>query len=165
MTTQELFNLLEQHQDKALMFEYAPNQFVGTNYHITEVKHVTIDSVDCGSKTDFWKETIVQLWESPKEIGKTEYMSVYKALAILKKVGKMKPYYLKAEVKFEYSNATFNTAQLFVDDYEISGQNIIVKLAIEKTNCKANDVCCAPEVLETVSPEIEPCCAPDGNCC
>ena len=80
MKTQELFKLLEQHQDKALLFEYAPNQLVGANYHITEVKHITIDSVDCGSQTDFWKETIIQLWESPKEIGKTEYMSVYKAL-------------------------------------------------------------------------------------
>jgi len=165
MTTQELFKLLELHQDKALLFEYAPNQFVGANYHITEVKHITVDSVDCGSKTDFWKETIVQLWESPNEIGKTEYMSVYKALAILKKVGKMKPYELNAEVKFEYSNATFNTAQLYVDDYEMNRQNLIVKLAIEKTNCKAKEVCCAPQVLETVGSEVEPCCAFDGNCC
>src|SRR5210317_1001878 len=103
MKTQDFLILLEKHQDKALLFEYATNQFVGANYHITEVKHVTIDSVDCGSQTDFWKETIIQLWESPKEIGKTKYMSVYKALSILKKVGKMKPYSLGSEVKFEYS--------------------------------------------------------------
>ena len=115
MKTQELFNVLEQNNDKSLLFEYAPNLLVGANYHITEVKHVAIDAVDCGSQTDAWKETIIQLWESPNEIGKTEYMSVYKAMAILKKVGKMKPYTLDAEVKFEYSNVTFNTAQLFVD--------------------------------------------------
>lgn len=165
MTTQELFKLLEQHQGKTLMFEYAPNQFVEANYHITEVKHVTIDSVDCGSKTDFWKETIVQLWESPTEIGKTDHMNVYKALAILKKVGKMKPYDLNAEVKFEYSNSKFHTAQLFVDDYEVNRQNLIVKLAVEKTKCKAKDVCGAPKVLETAGSEVELCCASDGNCC
>lgn len=165
MTTQELFKLLEQHQDKVLMFEYAPNRLVGANYHITEVKHVTIDSVDCGSKTDFWKETIIQLWESPRELGKTEYMSIYKALAILKKVGKMKPYALDSEVKFEYSNDNFHTAQLFVNDYDVNGQNLVVKLGVEKTDCKAKDVCCAPEVLETVGSEVEPCCASDGNCC
>ena len=101
MKTQEFFSLLEQQQDKALLFEYTPNLLVGANYHITEVKHISIDAVDCGSQTDNWKETIVQLWESPNEIGKTEYMSVYKALAILKKVGKMKPYALDAEIKFE----------------------------------------------------------------
>ena len=165
MTTQELFNLLEQHQDKALMFEYAPNQFVGANYHITEVKHVTIDSVDCGSKTDFWKETIIQLWESPQEIGKTQFTSVYKALSILKKVGKMKAFDLNAEVKFEYSNTTFNTAQLFVNDFEVNGQILMIKLAIEKTDCKAKDVCCAPEIKKIVDLEVEPCCASDGNCC
>jgi len=159
MTTQELFKLLEQHQDKALMFEYAPNQFVGANYHITEVKHLTIDSVDCGSKTDFWKETIIQLWESPNEIGKIEYLSVYKALSILKKVGKMKPYALATEVKFEYSNANFHTAQLFVNDYEINGSNLIVKLDIKKTDCKAKDACCAPEMRETADTNAQPCCA------
>ena len=164
MITQELLKLLEQHQDKALMFEYAPNKWVGANYHITEVKHITVDSVDCGSHTDFWKETIIQLWESPNEKSKTEFMSVYKVLAILKKVGKMKPYSLDSEVKFEYSNATFNTAQLFVNDFEIVGESLIVKLAIEKTDCKAKETCGVSEVTSGSS-KLEPCCAPDGNCC
>lgn len=165
MTTQELFTLLEQHQDKALLFEYVQNNYVSANYHITEVKHVIIDSVDCGSGTDFWKETIIQLWESPKEIGKTEYMSVYKALAILKKVGKIKPYALDAEVKFEYSNTSFHTAQLFVNDYDNNGKNLVLKLGVEKTDCKAKDVCGTPELLETVGSKVETCCSPDGNCC
>ena len=164
MKTLEFFKVLEANQDKALLFEYAPNLLVGANYHITEVKHITVDSVDCGAQTDAWKETIVQLWESPKELGKTEYMTVFKALAILKKVGKMKPYVLDAEVKFEYSNANFHTAQLFVNDFEIRHNNLIVKLAIEKTDCKAKELCGVPEVVETVS-NNEPCCSPDGNCC
>merc|ERR1712137_343772 len=109
--TQELFKLIEQHQHKSLLFEYQPQQFVGANYHITEVKHVTVDAVDCGANTDYWKESIIQLWESPNEIGKTEYMSGFKALAILKKVAKMKPFDMTSEVKFEYSNSVFHTAQ------------------------------------------------------
>lgn len=166
MKTQEFFSLLEQQQDKALLFEYASNLIVGANYHITEVKHITIDAVDCGSQTDNWKETIVQLWESPYEIGKTEYMSVYKALAILKKVGKMKPYALDAEIKFEYSNANFHTAQLFVNNIEIKNNMLIVKLAIEKTDCKAKELCGVPEkVLQTANEASEPCCSPEGNCC
>jgi hypothetical protein len=165
MKTQNLFQLLEQHQDKALMFEYAPNQLVGANYHITEVKHLTIDSVDCGAQTDHWKETIIQLWESPNEIGKTEYMSVYKAMAILKKVGKMKPYTLDAEVKFEYSNASFHTAQLFVNDYTINGQQLMITLGVEQTDCKAKEACGVSKELQPVGVAEEPCCSPDGNCC
>lgn len=165
MNTQELFKVLEQHQDKALLFEYAPNLLVGANYHITEVKHLVVESVDCGAQTDAWKETIIQLWESPNELGKTEYMSVHKALDILKKVGKMKPYVLDSEVKFEYSNATFHTAQLFVNDFEIRGNNLLIKLDIQKTDCKAKELCGVPETLETVVSSDEPCCSPNGNCC
>ncbi|WP_111308965.1 DUF6428 family protein [Confluentibacter sediminis] len=164
MKTLELFKVLEQNQDKSLLFEYAANQFVGANYHITEVKHIRVDSVDCGSQTDSWKETIIQLWESPNELGKMDYLSVYKALGILKKVGKMKPYDLDAEVKFEYGNAKFHTAQLFVNDFEIEDKRLIFKLAIEKTQCKASDICGVSKVLETVE-NNEPCCSPDGNCC
>ncbi|ULC59543.1 DUF6428 family protein [Flaviramulus sp. BrNp1-15] len=164
MKTQELFTLLEGNKEKSLLFEYAPNLLVGANYHITEVKHIAIDAVDCGSQTDAWKETIIQLWESPEELGKRDYMSTFKALAILKKVGKMKPYVLDAEVKFEYSNANFHTAQLFVNDFEIQNDNLIIKLAIEKTDCKAKEICVVPEVVETVTSDA-PCCSPDGNCC
>ena len=165
MKTQEFLSLLAEHQNKSLLFEYAPNQIVPANYHITEVKHVTIDSVDCGARTDAWKETIIQLWESPDEIGKTEFMSTYKALGILKKVGTIKPFVLDAELKFEYSNDSFHTAQLFVNDFEIIGNNLKLKLAIEKTDCKAKDICGVPEELVVNDMKGEPCCTPDGNCC
>lgn len=169
MNTQELFNVLELHKDKFLLFEYAPDLLVGANYHITEVKHITVDSVDCGAQTDSWKETIIQLWESPLEKGKTEYMSVLKALGILNKVGKMKAYYLDSEVKFEYSNANFHTAQLFVNDFEIQGQNLIFKLAIQKTDCKAKELCGVPEkiveVAEKITEKVESCCSPSSGCC
>lgn len=162
MKTQEFFKVLDEHKEKSLLFEYAPNLFVGANYHITEVKHITVDSVDCGAQTDAWKETIIQLWESPNELDKTEYMTVYKALAILKKVGTMKPYTLDSELKLEYSNATFHTAQLFVNDFEIQRDHLIVKLAIEKTDCKAKDLCGVPE--KEVE-KVEACCSPSSGCC
>jgi hypothetical protein len=169
MKTQELFTVLEQHQNKQLLFEYAPNNFVGANYHITEVKHIAVDSVDCGAQTDSWKETIVQLWESPLERGKTEFMSVKKALEILKKVGEMKPYVLDAEIKFEYSNNTFHTAQLFVDDYQIRDHKIVITLAIEKTDCKAKELCGVPasvvDMAEKVADKAQACCTPESGCC
>ena len=165
MKTQEFLTLLSEHQDKPLLFEYTTNQIVPANYHITEVKHVTIDSVDCGARTDAWKETIIQLWESPSEIGKTEFMSSYKALGILKKVGKMKSYELDAEVKIEYGNSLFHTAQLFINDFDIKNNNLIVKLAVEKTDCKAKEECGITEDLKVDAMEGEPCCSPDGGCC
>ena len=163
MKTQEFLQLLETHKNTSLLFEYTPERLVGANYHITEVKHITVDSVDCGAQTDAWKETIIQLWESPSEIGKTEYMSSYKALAILKKVGTMKAFDLDSEVKFEYGNSIFHTAQLFVNDYEIRNNNLLFKLAIEKTDCKAKETCGIPEAVEAEAEDA--CCAPGGGCC
>lgn len=164
MNTSEFLSLLKQHQDKSLLFEYADGKLVGANYHITEVKNTTIDSIDCGAQTDFWKETIVQLWESPKEIGKTEYMSVYKALAILNKVDRIKPMTREAELKFEYSNDGFHTAQLFVNDYALDAQSITFKLSVQKTDCKAKETCGVEEKSTEKAVETS-CCGSDAGCC
>ena len=152
MKTKELLEVFNEHKDKSLLFEYKPNEFVKANYHITEVKHTKIDSVDCGSGTDAWNE-------------KKEFMTVYKALSILNKVGKMKPYDMEAEVKFEYSNIKFHTAQMFVNDFEIRNSNLIIKLGVEKTDCKAKTVCGVVEEVKAELVQDEPCCSPEGNCC
>ena len=162
MQTQEFLSLLKEHPNKSLIFEYKAGHTIGANYHITEVKNVTIDSVDCGADTDFWKETIVQLWESPKEIEKTEYMSAFKALDILNKVDTMKPMERNVEIKFEYSNQNFHTAQLFVNDYLIDGEILKLILGIQKTDCKAKEECGVPEAITV---EAEVCCTPGGGCC
>ena len=161
MKTSEFIQLLAEHQGKSLLFEYAPGMLVGTNYHITEVKHVTIDAVDCGAGVDFWKETIIQLWESPSELGKSHYMSAYKALGILKKVGQLKPYVLEAPVKIEYGNTTFHTTQLAVSDYEILEGQLLLKLHVNATDCKAKEACGVPETETTESNS----CAPGSGCC
>ncbi|NNM23953.1 MAG: hypothetical protein HKO54_10400 [Flavobacteriaceae bacterium] len=163
MKTSEFLDLLRSNPDKSLLFEYSKGQLVGANYHITEVKHITVASVDCGAQTDDWNETIIQLWESPSELGKTEFMSAYKAMGILNKVGSMRPYDPNAEVKIEYGNNGFHTAQLFLNDYEIANGSLLLKLAVEKTDCKAKEICGVPE---TIAVEVEAgCCTPGSGCC
>ncbi|MEW7278261.1 DUF6428 family protein [Aquimarina sp. 2201CG1-2-11] len=160
MTTSDFITLLNEHQNTSLLFEYAPGMLVGTNYHITEVKHTTIDSVDCGAGTDSWKETVIQLWESPSELGKSEYMSTYKALGILKKVGKMKPYELDAVVKIEYGNTMFHVTQLHINGFDVKENQLIIKLAVHPTDCKAKDACGVPETTTEATS-----CAPGSGCC
>ncbi|MFC4221363.1 DUF6428 family protein [Flagellimonas marina] len=164
MKTSEFLSVLKQHQNKSLLFEYAPDKLVGANYHITEVKNITIDSVDCGAGTDFWKETVIQLWESPKEKGKRDFMSIYKALAILNKVDRIKPMEQDAEIKFEYSNDDFHTAQLFVNDYTLDNQSLTIKLSVQKTDCKAKETCGIEPTVE-VKEEASAGCAPGSGCC
>lgn len=165
MYTSEFLSLLKQHQDKSLLFEYAPGKLVGANYHITEVKNITVDSVDCGARPDYWQETVVQLWESPKEKDKTEFMSAYKALAILNKVDRIKPMVKDTEIKFEYSNAEFHTAQLFVDDYTLGSNYLTLKLSVQKTDCKAKETCGVEIKSEDSQVEEAACCEPGSGCC
>ena len=162
MKTKEFLSLLKDNTDKNLLFEYKPGAMVGANYHITEIKNISIDSVDCGAGVDFWKETIIQLWESPMEKDKKEYMTAYKALAILNKVDKIKPMEKEVEVKFEYSNTSFHTAQLFVLSYSIKDNNLLFHLGVEKTDCKAKETCGIPEPTEEL---LTSACAPGSGCC
>ncbi len=159
MKTSAFLEQLKEHQGKALVFEYAPGKRVGANYHITEVKNIHIESVDCGGGTDSWKETLVQLWESPSEIGKTEYLSVYKAMGILKKVDRLRTMDKEAEIRFEYGNSEFHAAQLCVAGISAISGELVVHLHAIETDCKAKDSCGVPE------PQATETCAPGSGCC
>jgi len=150
MNTQTFLNTLKANLNKELLFEYAPDKFVNANYHITEIKNLIVDSVDCGGKANTWKETIVQLWENPLEIGKRSYMTTSKAVEIFDRVNSIKPLSLNTPVKIEYGNNSFHTANLLVQTIEANDNSIIVKLHTDSTQCKAavNDVCCTQENIK-----------------
>jgi hypothetical protein len=162
MKTNEFIALLGDHKSRELLFEYSDGRLVGANYHITEVKHVSVESVDCGARSDAWKETVIQLWESPAEAGKTNYMTAYKALGILSKVARLKPLSEDAEVRFEYGNRHFHTAQLYVKGVETRNDRLLVRLDVAAVACKANDVCGIP-AGDTI-PVVEGC-SPGSGCC
>ena len=162
MNTKEFLNIIENHSEKKLIFEYAPTKWVGANYHITEVKNTSIDSVDCGGKSDAWQETVVQLWEDPMDIGQRIYMKTQKALDIFNRVDSIKPLLLATDIKFEYGNKEFHTAQLNVHSYEIMDDQLVFKLHTYKTDCKARSEC-AP--VKKVAEQVAECCSPTSGCC
>lgn len=160
MKLKEFITTLEQNSDKELKFEYAPKQIAGANYHLTEVKNVQFDTTDCGGKTNFWKETHFQLWESPNEIDKTEYMKTDKILSIIKRVNSIKPLMLQTELKIEYGNNNFSTSVMPIEDIIINDNEVLVKLFVEATKCKANDKCGISE-----EKRVEDACCETVGCC
>ena len=162
MKTKDFLNKLEQHLEKELIFEYAPTKWVGANYHITEIKNTSINAVDCGGRSDSWQETVVQLWESPKEKGKRTYLKVQKALNIFNRVHGIQPLLLDTIIKFEYGNETFHAAQLEVTDVVAQENKLMVKLHNYKTDCKAKELCVTEsKVLEKATNS----CDPASGCC
>jgi len=159
MKLNDFIKTLEQNLDKGLKFKYAPGEFAGANYHLTEIKNVQFDTTDCGGKTNFWKETHFQIWENPIEIDKTEFMKTDKILAILKKVDGIKSLLLDTELKIEYGNVNFPTSVMPIEDVQIYENKLIVSLFSEATRCKANDVCgISVETEETSCCETTKCC-------
>lgn len=67
MTTEQFLQTLRENPGKELVFEYRPDFFVPMAYHITEVKNVHIEAVDCGGRPSAYFQTIVQLWVSGDE--------------------------------------------------------------------------------------------------
>ena len=180
MKVSEFIKVLEEQGNKELVFSYTQDKLVGANYHLTEVKNVQFDTTDCGGKTNFWEETHFQLWESPSELGKRNYMTTDKILSILRRVDGIKAIKKDTEVKFEYGNETFATSVMPVNDIEFQQGRVLISLFAESTRCKANDVCGISEVDAVIeSPIFEEqkqkvklselqetsTCSPSGGCC
>jgi len=165
MKVKEFISILKENKNKSLLFEYAENKFADTNYHLTEVKNVAFETVDCGGNTNDWKETHIQVWESPSEVGKEYYLTVDKAIKILDRVDGIKPLWLETEAKIEFGNASFHTSVLSIKKIAVSSDNLIVKLFANETGCKAQEEC-GVLVEETLGggSEEEPCCSGSGCC-
>ena len=88
MTTHDFLELLKNNPEAGLRFEYEQDRFVPDTYHITEIKNVTIDSVDCGGRPDSYKQTVVQLWVPPNEKLRKPW-TAQKALSIFDIVDKL----------------------------------------------------------------------------
>src|SRR6266496_5400572 len=84
MTTKEFISALCAAPDDELMFVDLEGHAVHNGYHLTELKAASLETVDCGGKTNRWQETIVQLWVP--EIPADDYMTATKFLKICEKV-------------------------------------------------------------------------------
>ena len=166
MKVNELLTLLREQSGKELLFEYTENRFAGANYHLTEVKNVSFETVDCGGKVNDWKETHIQLWESPTEIGKEDYITTDKAVSILDRVNSIRPLWDETEVKIEFGNKDFHTSVLSIDSVNSDNRSVTVRLFTNETGCKALEDC---GVLVSYAKESkleeEACCSPQSGCC
>lgn len=135
MKTNEFLNLLRENADKELVFEYQSDKFVDANYHLTEIKNVSFETVDCGGKPNNWKETQIQLWESSTD--SREYLRTDKALSIFEKVNKINPLWLETELKVEFGNGDFHTSVMKIGGYKKGDSRLNIQLFEEKTLCKA----------------------------
>ncbi len=134
MKTNQFLALLEAHPNKSLLFEYQLGQFVPKAYHITEIKNVYIESVDCGGRASSERRTVVQLWHDGKEQG--DYMTGSKAKGIFDIVNKIKPLLPETTIYFEYGSETMNTSHFEVQQTLEEDDRIVMQLYVQPPVCK-----------------------------
>ncbi|WP_345462392.1 arsenic resistance N-acetyltransferase ArsN2 [Deinococcus carri] len=146
-----------------LEFHLHGEVLVGPGYHVTEVKAVTIESMDCGGRADAWRETVIQLKDgSAREAGEG-FMTTRKFLGIYDKVARSVPVRGEAEVRFEYGNNAMPAMQYHVTHVEPQEERVIVHLRTPGVQCKAADACGQPTTAQPV--EAASGCAPASGCC
>ncbi|MDX3917145.1 MULTISPECIES: DUF6428 family protein [Olivibacter] len=187
MNTKDLMNWgefkaqLTKNEEATLQFQYADDKWVDASYHITEIKQAPITSVDCGGVMNAWTEVIVQLWE-PQTGDSERAMTVGKALSIVALVEKSLPLNPSGVVKIEFGNSEFDTRQMYPGELVLEGENLIVNLIPDATQCKAigrggscgtndkGEECCAPVQEEESKSEMVnlatvQSCTPGSGCC
>lgn len=178
---QRFKEILVQHPNLDLQFQYAENNRVDQSYHITEIKQAPITSVDCGGKLNSWTEIIIQLWE-PGRKQQERAMKASKALSIIDLVEKSLTLNPLATVKIEFGNSEFDTRQMFPGEITVQGEDLVVDLRPDTVQCKAierggscgttasGEECCTP--VQNTKPKIKlttlanaEVCTPGGGCC
>ncbi|SMB84411.1 hypothetical protein SAMN00790413_05119 [Deinococcus hopiensis KR-140] len=160
-TTLALLRELRAQPQRPLQFHLNGEVLVPAGYHVTEVKTVTIEAVDCGGHANAWRETVIQLMDGSAEEARAGFMTNRKFLAIYDRVVKHIPVRDEAEVRFEYGNTSIPAVQYRVSRIENTPECVIVHLRTPGVQCKAGDTCGTP-VTESGSSEG---CAPAGSCC
>jgi hypothetical protein len=137
MNTNTFLSSLEAHAEKPLIFEYAGNR-IQPGYHVTEVKRIRIESLDCGANPEGWTETVVQLWDVPGTPGEG-FMTAGKFRAIIQKVHSRLPLELNAPLVFELGDTEAPMMLFSAPDLQPEADRVLVRLERKRASCKPND--------------------------
>lgn len=155
LSSAALLGGLEEHKDKALIFNY-DGKDVLPSYHVTEVKTGSFKALDCGANPESWSETFIQLWDIEEE--NRGHMPAAKFLAIIRKVDEAVGFDPQARLTFEVSDGVRPMQIYRAERMDIGESAIRVYLSARPSSCKPRDrwlqeqqSCCAPKAKQ-------PCC-------
>jgi len=116
---------------------YFEGAAINPGYHVTEVRHATINSLDCGrnTETERWEDVTIQLLDGPAE--STEgHMTSTKFAGIISTAIKTLALDDAPFLYFEFAPNNGPIRKLSVESVESSEHEISVSLGSEKAVCK-----------------------------
>ncbi len=151
---------LETSSTKPLKFIAEGRQLVPNDFHVTEIKRVSVESLDCGGGSRAWQELVIQLW-SPRGDDTPQAMTAGKFAKILAKADAL-PLLDGEHVRFEYAPLGQPAVQYTLSGLSATGETLEVELTPPHVACKpierrqmselsviGESSCCAPSTSAT----------------
>lgn len=160
MNTSSFLTALRSHGSFPLVFR-SGGEIVSPGYHLTEVKRVSYETMDCGAMTHRWSETQFEIWvpaAANAERGRG-HMAAEKFLRIIDRVETELPLKPDAIARIHASFAGGAAALYDVAAVEARDGQLSVELTPDRTRCKSAErrlaaaagACCGSSP-ETTSP-------------
>lgn len=159
MKTSAFLALLHANRGRPLFFSLGRGRHVPAGYHLTEVKRVGFETMDCGAMTHAWKETHFELWSSPLPEICPAFMAAEKFLNMVGRVGAQLPLDGDSEAKIYFGDRNAPAALYSVERVVIADGRLEVALTAEQTQCKA-----ATRQLKGLVSNLTSCCSVSGCC-
>lgn len=159
MNTSSFLTALRTHSGLPLAFR-AGSETVSPGYHLTEVKRVAYETMDCGAMMHRWSESQFELWVPAVAEPGRDHMEAAKFLRIIDRVEAELPLNPDATARIHASFAGQGAALYAIDAIDARDGKLWVELSPDRTRCKAAERrladsgggCCgtaSPEKTET----------------
>lgn len=173
---QDLLAALRTNPDMPVQF-HVDDSSINPGYHVTEVRHAVINSVDCGKHSDIeqWNELTIQLLDGSSN-STQGHMQAKKFAGIIQKSIERLEIDSPTRLFFEFSPNNSPIRKLNIASIDVVDQSIAVWLGNEKAVCKPferSKIARAAAVLSggAIGPSQVGCCGSSndeprkGGCC
>lgn len=138
MKTSSFLAALRAHSGLPLVFRAATGT-ISSHYHLTEVKRVAYETMDCGALTHRWAETHFELWVPPLvgALPGRGHMPAAKFLSIIDRVEKELPLDGTTDARVFVALGDQGAALYDIASVTASEGRLFVQLTPDRTRCKA----------------------------
>jgi hypothetical protein len=160
MILSELKSLLAAHSDRYFRLALPDGSAVPVSFHITEVGRVHKSFLDCGGKLRERTTCQLQVWVGEDYDHRIE---TRKMAGILEKGKSLLPDE-SVPVEIEYEDRVIS--QYTIENHELTGDAVVLRLAPKHTECLAPELCGLPALPPAgrLKTSAAPCCGPQGCC-
>jgi hypothetical protein len=141
LDTRAFLDALAAHPEADLAFSHADFGVPG-GFHLTEVRALAVEGMDCGGRADRWFETHFQLWHPRHEHpgGRDgPRLTAGKFLGIVGRVRSAVPLRDAAAARIEWGDAARPAVLYPVSGVREAGGVLTVSLSDPRVTCKAGD--------------------------